>query len=138
MSEEDNILNKLYGTGRANDIKNLYQPMPSPSKPIITLQDVDSKFVERYFVQLVTEKNMIVEVSKGDFSDFKNNPRFVTAVIKWRIVGKKETVTRPGNVKIFGVEDLNRNAVMKADLTMKGLRYYFKDYTEYWYGEQYK
>lgn len=133
----DELLKKLYGPS-AEDVKETYEPLPAPSKPIITLQDVDNKFIERYFVQLANVPDYIVEVSKTEFTSLKKNPRFVTTMIKWRIVGKKETITRPNNVVILGTEDLNRNAVMKADLTMRGIRKYITDYTQYWYAERYE
>lgn len=133
----DELLEKLYGN-RAEEIKEVYEPLPIPSKPIITLQDVNKKFVERYFVQLANEKGYITEVNKTEFTALKKNPRFVTVMIKWKIVGKKETITRPGNIVILGTADLNKNAVIKADLTMDGLRNYIKDYTEYWYAEFYE
>ena len=136
MTDND-LLNKLYGK-RARDIKDTFQPLPVASRPIVTLQDVDNKFVERYFLQMVNDKNYILEVNKTEFNNFKNNPRFLGIMIKWRIVGKKETETRPGNVSILGTIDLNRNSVLQADLTMNGLRYYLKDYSEYWYAEQYE
>lgn len=133
----DELLKKLYGSN-AEDIKETYEPLPAPSKPIITLQDVDNKFIERYFVQLANASDYIVEVNKTEFNALKKNPRFVTVMIKWRIVGKKKTITRSNNVVILGTEDLNRNAVMKADLTMRGIRKYITDYTQYWYAERYE
>jgi hypothetical protein len=134
---DDELLNKIYGKN-AKEIKDIFQLLPVSSRPIITLQDVDNKFVERYFLQMVNDKSFIIEVNKTEFNNFKDNPRFLGVMIKWRIVGKQETITRPGNVVIYGTTDLNRNSVLQADLTMNGLRYYLKDYTQYWYAEQYE
>lgn len=136
MSDEQ-LLSKIFRNKKA-EIKGLYEPVPKPSKPIITLQDVDNKFVERYFLQMVNDQNFIVEVDKVEFTAFKGNPRYLGVKIKWKIVGVKNTVIRPGNVKITGTEELNKNEVLKADLTMNGLKYYLKDYDEYWYAEQYE
>jgi cell division septal protein FtsQ len=120
----------------AKQVQETFEIMPSVVKPIVTLSDAENKYITRYFIQLVTDKDYIVEVDKIQFENLKNNPRFNCLKLQWKIVGKKESERKTVNVVIFGVQDINRETILKADLTMAGLKQYITDYTEFWFAEE--
>lgn len=128
------LLTKLYEADSAN-LEQILPATPQPVLPIITQSDSDAGYVFRYFVRQVTDKNFIVEVDKSQYERFKENPRFVTAEIKWKIVGKLETIIYPNGVPLNGVKDQNRLTVSNADLTFGGLYRYITNYDAYWLRE---
>ena len=113
----------------------LLQDEPTPSLPIVSKSDIDRKFLDRYFVRSVSDKNLVVEVDQLQYEKFKENPRFVTTRLKWKIVGKKETETTDFGAVNPGVEDYNKEQVSKADVIFKTLHRYITNYTEYWVAE---
>jgi hypothetical protein len=109
--------------------------MPEYVKPVVTLSDKDDGFVMRYFVRPTVNVNLVVEVDKKQYSEFKNNSRFITIEIRWKIVGKLETIKQLNGIELFGTIDTNKIAVSNADLTFGGLRNYITNYSEFWLGE---
>jgi len=119
----------------AKNIQAVYEAGPEPTRPVVTLRDVDARYLDRYFVQMVTDRDYIVEVDKVQYELFKTNPRFTTVVVRWKIVGKKESIRTAGNTVLYGVDELNREEILRADLTIPGIRRYIRDYTEFWFSE---
>lgn len=128
------LIQKLYPKDKNNIIKT-YEVRPQVMPPIVTLSDLENKYIKRYFVRPSNHTDYVTEIDERQFSDFKNNPRFVTVMIKWRIVGKKETIKMSNGINSLGVRDTNKETVRKADLTFGGLMKYITDYTEYWQAE---
>ena len=132
----DNImLNKIYPQKSATFAQQL-QDMPHLVLPTVTKSDVENGFITRYFVRLSNDKSYTVEVDENQFSQFNSNQRFTTAMVNWKIVGKKETISLTNGIKINGVEDINRIAVSQVDLTFGGLLHYITNYLEYWFAEE--
>lgn len=127
-----NLLNKLSNNKK---IQQILEPMPQTIRPTITQSDADNGFVIRYFIRQVNDKTFVVEVNKNQYDRLKNNPRFIGAEIKWKIIGKLETVALPNGINLFGVKDQNRITVADTDLTFGGLRNYITDYGEFWLRE---
>jgi len=132
---DTDLLQKLYKSDEQR-LTNTLDKMPSQVLPIVTQSDAKNKFIMRYFVRQVTDKDFIVEVDNSQYYELKENPRFVTTEIKWKIVGKKQNMTLLNGVTIFGVEDTNRVVVSEADLTFGGLLKYITSYLEYWFAEE--
>lgn len=128
------LFTKLYPKTADKLIPEL-EAMPEYVRPIVTLSHKEDKFITRYFVRAVNDKSMITEVDKTQYSDFKSNSRFITTEIKWKIVGKKETVKQLNGIELLGTVDTNKIAVSKADLTFGGLMNYITNYSEFWLGE---
>lgn len=126
------LLNLL---SRKKQIESILEPMPQTIRPTITQSDADNGFVIRYFVRQSNDKTFVVEVDKNQYDRLKENPRFTGAQIKWKIIGKLETVALPNGINLFGVKDQNRITVADADLTFGGLRNYITDYGEFWLRE---
>lgn len=128
-----NLLNTLFKTEiERKKWARLTQEEPTPETPIISKSDIDRKYVDRYFVRPVNDKTSIVEIDQIQYQKFKENPRFTTAHLKWRIIGKKETETTSNGIINRGVADHNRELVLKADQSFGGLTRYIFNYTEYW------
>ena len=129
------LLQKLYKSDE-RQLTDILDKMPLQVLPTVTQTDAKNGFIIRYFVRQVTDKNFIVEVDNSQYEEFKENPRFVTTTVKWKIVGKKQNMTLSNGSKIFGVEDANRVVVSEADLTFGGLLKYITSYLEYWFAEE--
>ena len=129
------LIQKLYKSDEQR-LTRILDEMPTQSLPIVTQSDAKNKFITRYFVRQVTDKDFIVEVDNSQYEEFKENPRFITTTVKWKIVGKKQNMTLLNGVTIFGVEDTNRVVVSEVDLTFGGLLKYITSYLEYWFAEE--
>jgi hypothetical protein len=129
------LIQKLYKTDEQR-LTRILDEMPTQSLPIVTQTDAKNGFITRYFVRQVTDKNFIVEVDNSQYEELIENPRFVTAKIKWQIVGKKQTLQKNNGIYMYGVEDINRIAVSEVDLTFGGLLKYITSYLEYWFAEE--
>ena len=132
---DTDLLQKLYKSNEQR-LTDTLDRIPSQVLPTVTQTDAKNGFIIRYFVRQVTDKNFIVEVNDSQYYELKENPRFVTTEIKWKIVGKKQNMTLSNGSKIFGVEDTNRVVVSEADLTFGGLLKYITSYLEYWFAEE--
>lgn len=132
---DTDLLQKLYKSNE-RQLTDILDKIPSQVLPTLTQADAKNGFITRYFVRQVTDKNFIVEVDNSQYEEFKENPRFVTTTVKWKIVGKKQNMTLSNGSKIFGVEDTNRVVVSEADLTFGGLLKYITSYLEYWFAEE--
>ena len=128
---DEELLGKIYKKDEVS-LKEILDKMPVPKLPIITQRDVENKYITRYFVRLVNDKDYVVEIDKVQYEEFKENPRFVTTQLKWKIVGKKETVKMNTGINLYGVEDQNKILVADADLTFGGLHRYITNYLGYW------
>ena len=111
------------------------EELPQQVKPIVTKSDAVRGFIERYFVRQTNDNAFIVEVDKVQYERFRDNPRFITAKLQWKIVGKKENIIRNG-LTVPGVEEYNKMQVNQMDLTFGGLRKYIASYLEYWFAEE--
>ena len=129
------LIQKLYKSDEQR-LTRILDEMPTQSLPIVTQTDAKNGFITRYFARQVTDKGFIVEVDNSQYEELKENPRFVTVKIKWKIVGKKQNMTLLNGVTIYGVEDTNRVVVSEADLTFGGLLKYITSYLEYWFAEE--
>jgi hypothetical protein len=129
------LIQKLYKSDEQR-LTRILDEMPTQSLPIVTQTDAKNGFIIRYFVRQVTDKDFIVEVNDSQYYELKENPRFVTTEIKWKIVGKKQNIKLLNGVTIYGVEDTNRVVVSEADLTFGGLLKYITSYLEYWFAEE--
>lgn len=129
----NNELSRLLYNRDGDTFKQL-EILPYQSKLTVTKSDAIRGYIDRYFVKQVNDTSFIVEVNNQQYQEFQNNPRFITAHLKWKIVGKRENTIYNG-LTVPGVEEYNRMQVSEADLTFDGLRKYIASYLEYWVGE---
>lgn len=128
------ILNERY-PDRVRELSKLLQESPAHTIPTVTQNDARAGYIDRYFARLANETLAVVEIDKKQLQSLKNNPRFVTTTIRWKIVGKKENTYLPNNIIIYGIIDINKQTVANADLTFGGLRAYIGDYAQFWVAE---
>jgi hypothetical protein len=129
---ERTLLNNL---SNAKEIELILDTSPQYVRPFVTQNDADNGFITRYFVRQTNDQTFIVEVDRNQYAQFKQNPRFLTTEIKWKIVGKLDTITLLSGANLYGVKDVNRITVADTDLTFGGLRSYISDYAEFWLRE---
>lgn len=132
---DQKLLDLLY-KNREQELKEFLEPIPQQVPPVVTQKDVGNGYLTRYFVRQVNDLLFVTEVDKKQYQEFKTNPRFMVTEIKWKIVGKKETLKLDNGSNIYGVADQNKITVSEADLTFRGLRSYIRDYLEYWFSEE--
>lgn len=126
-----NLLNRL----NTQKTSVMLQSTPQQVLPTITQSDADAGFIMRYFVRPANDKSFVVEVDKNQYQRFKENPRFTTVEVKWKIIGKLETIKYQNAANLYGTKDQNRIAVANADLTFDGLTKYITNYEAYWLRE---
>lgn len=131
---DDDIIKKLYKESE-QELRDTIDKMPIPTAPIVTQEDANVGYITRYFIRQVNDQVYVTEIDKTQYEDLKENPRFTTTTVKWKIIGKKETLRHTSGANLYGVEDQNRIAVADADLTFGGLRRYISSYLEYWVSE---
>lgn len=129
------LIDKLYPED-ADELREKMEVRPNYVRPIITLADAEKKYITRYFIRQTNDELFITEIDQAQYDNLKDNPRFIVTEVKWKIIGRKETLTYFSGAKDYGVADANLQAVSKADLTFGGLLRYIKDYTEFWYAER--
>ena len=128
------LLRKLYPTQVQKLSENL-QALPEPKFPIVTQSDAENGYIYRYFIRLTNDETFVMEIDRLQYDKLKDNSRFITTQLRWKIVGKKETYTTSYGATFYGVEDINRKLVISADLTFGGLTRYIRNYLEYWVAE---
>lgn len=131
---EQELLNKIYPERTREFSENLITT-PVQVFPIVTQSDADSGFITRYFIRPANDKTAVIEINKVQYERFKQNPRFVVVEIRWKIIGKLDTIKYSNGATLFGVKDQNKMEVSKADLTFEGLTKYIVDYGAYWIRE---
>jgi hypothetical protein len=129
---DETLYNKLY-TG--NRLRRQLQETPEPNKPILTQTDAARGFITRYFVRPANDKTNITEVDETQYTVFVSNPRFVVAILEWKIKGNQDTNITSTGIRNTGVRDYNKQLVERADLTFGGLVNYIYDYLEFWQSE---
>jgi hypothetical protein len=129
------LLNKLFKSPFKKKLTKDLQKIIVPYDPIITQNDVRRGYIKRYFVRNRNYLENLTEISEVTYNDLKNNLLYITAEVKWKIVGKLDTYITPAGATVYGVLDLNKKAITRADLTIEGLASYIIDYKEFWLGE---
>lgn len=102
--------------------------LPTVIKP--AKRDYEADKFYRYFLQ--TNKAKIVELSKQTFDtkSKKKHPYEKLSKLEWKLQGPVSDITVKGNVFI-GARNVNKNAVMELDKTVKGLKEVVVDYAEF-------
>lgn len=132
---DQKLLDLLY-KNKEQQLKEFLEVIPQQVPPVVTQKDVMNGYITRYFVRQTNDTLFITEVDKKQYQEFKTNPRFIVTQIKWKIVGKKETLKLDNGSNVYGISDQNKITVSEADLTFRGLRTYITNYLEYWFSEE--
>lgn len=127
-------INKLY-KNQSEQLENILESTPQQVFPTITQSDSDTGYIMRYFIRQANDKTFVTEIDTKQYERFKENPRFIVTEVKWKIVGKLETIKYNTGANLYGVKDQNRITVANVDLTFGGLRNYITDYAQFWLRE---
>tara|TARA_R110000765_G_scaffold164718_3_gene269776 strand:+ start:1893 stop:2513 length:621 start_codon:yes stop_codon:yes gene_type:complete len=102
--------------------------LPTVIKP--AKRDYEADKFYRYFLQ--TNKAKIVELSKQTFDtkSKKKRPYEKLSKLEWKLQGPVNDITVKGNL-FTGARNVNKNAVMELDKTVKGLKEVVVDYAEF-------
>lgn len=118
----------------ANNIKLFeikYPPTIIPS-PINT--DYELGFIRRYFLAKATDVNgHIYEIDESTYSDYIDNPFWITTDIKWRISGPIEpTYKENGQMDDKGVRNSNKAAIGLASSKLKNIGLYLPNLLQFY------
>lgn len=115
------------------NIKTKYKSIESYN-PVITLEDINKGFIQRYFVQNVTDLN-ITEVSPELFLQYQqnllDNNLYKALELPWIISGILQSETTNG-VIVNGVYDKNKKTVEINNIEMPGLNSKLANLTEFY------
>lgn len=114
-----------YNTNRYNTIKVLDRSfVPVRTKTIIpspTDMDYKKGYITRYFAQKANDKTApIIEVNSKGYSNYNNNPFYITTSLDWVIVG---------DVSI--VEISNSKSIKFSSQKMKAIQFYLQNLTQF-------
>lgn len=96
----------------------------SPIKyiPVITSQDIQQKYITRYFLYKINERQ-IIEIDKVQFDLFNSseldNNLYYAITINWSIVGNPYD-TIQGNIKKIGVINKNQTTIIRTNQIYPG------------------
>lgn len=106
---------------------------PLSNKPKISQQDINSGFVNRYFVRNISLKN-VTEVDVKQYEVFRKNPMYQTIKLPWIIMGNaNDTVGIDGKL-IYGTRHKNSITVAFYERQLPGLSRVLRNPLEYFYG----
>lgn len=110
---------------RYNAIKVLDRSfVPVRTKPIIpspTDTDYKKGYITRYFAQKVNDKTApIIEVNSKGYSNYNNNPFYITTSLDWVIVGD-----------VSVVESFNSKSIKFSSQKMKAIQFYLQNLTQF-------
>lgn len=107
--------------------------VPFSNKPKITVEDVSTGFVNRYFVKQLSSKK-ITEIDKVQYDKFVRNPYYTAITVPWAIAGyDKDILDNSGNL-ILGAANRNLQIIKYYEEKMSGLGNILKNPLEYFNG----
>lgn len=107
--------------------------VPFSNKPKITVEDVNTGFVNRYFVKQLSSKK-ITEIDKVQYDKFVRNPYYTAITVPWAIAGyDKDILDNSGNL-ILGAANRNLQIIKYYEEKMSGLGNILKNPLEYFNG----
>ena len=101
--------------------------------PVPTELDYQRGYIRRYFIQKLNDKlSPIYEVEYERFTNYKSDPYFISASLKWRISGPKETkYDNNGVVVDKAVSESNRISIQLISDKMPNLKLYLPNLLQF-------
>jgi hypothetical protein len=100
--------------------------IPKTFVPSPTDTDYSNGFIQRYFVQRVSDVNgFVFEIDLDTHQSLLTNPYFISTILRWRITGPiNETFKIDGSVDDKGVILSNKASIGIAASTLKNIGLY--------------
>jgi hypothetical protein len=107
---------------------------PDTIVPIPNSQDYENGFIRRYFIRQSNDINgHIFEISSDLYSNYLENPFWITEQVKWRIAGPIETTYKnDGEINDVGVKNSNTAALNIASIKLKNIKLYFPNLLQFY------
>ena len=106
---------------------------PNTIVPIPTNNDYASAYINRYFIQRVSDVNgFVYEISKSDFEAYLENPYWIAVSMRWRIAGPLNMVyDSNGNLIDKGVIESNKSSLSTISLKIKNISLYLPNIKQF-------
>ncbi len=109
---------------------------PRPIKPAPTEQEYSGGQFTRYFIQRVTDPNIIHEIDKKQYDTLStkkgiNGNMWKSVSFPWRLTGRMHDEYNKGIKTYAGVHESNKSIIERNDKKMTGLISHLTDYLEY-------
>jgi hypothetical protein len=103
--------------------------VPSPTK-----DDYISGYIDRYFIRKTNDQNgSIFEISKDVYDDYKENPFWKTATMRWRISGPLTPTYRDnGEVSDIGVLSSNKSSIGITSQILRNIGLYLPNISQFY------
>jgi len=100
--------------------------IPKTFVPAPTDVDYSNGFIQRYFIQRVSDINgFVFEINSDTYQELLTNPYFISTIVRWRIAGpKNETFNIDGSIDDKGVINSNKASIQIASAVLKNIGLY--------------
>jgi hypothetical protein len=108
------------------------QTNPQTHSPAPTPEDYQKGYVTRYVCKRVNSGiNTIMEITKENSEQLKNNPLYATTSFNWKISGELNTDLSNPNNPIYGAVDVNRKTLHDQEKKIPGISLVFINLAQY-------
>lgn len=118
----------------AKNLKQFSIKLPNTIVPSPTIDDYDSGYIMRYFIQKANDENShIFEINQKEYERYKENVFWIIGELKWRIRGPLNTTYKMnGDIDDVGVINANKASIARISQTLKNVGLYLPNLSQFY------
>ena len=118
----------------AKKLKQFSIKLPNTIVPSPTIDDYDSGYIIRYFIQKANDENAhIFEINQKEYERYKENVFWIIGELKWRIRGPLNTTYKiNGDIDDVGVINANKASIARISQTLKNVGLYLPNLSQFY------
>jgi len=118
----------------AKNLKQFSIKLPNTIVPSPTIDDYDSGYIIRYFIQKANDENAhIFEINQKEYERYKENVFWIIGELKWRIRGPLNTTYKiNGDIDDVGVINANKTSIARISQTLKNVGLYLPNLSQFY------
>ena len=118
----------------AKNLKQFSIKLPNTIVPSPTIDDYDSGYIIRYFIQKANDENAhIFEINQKEYERYKENVFWIIGELKWRIRGPLNTTYKiNGDIDDVGVINANKASIARISQTLKNVGLYLPNLSQFY------